>query len=461
MREDVSRRDFLGSTGRLAGGAAAAWSALHPAVHIARGEAVAANEKIAIALIGCGGMGNYDLDDFMRAPEVTVAALCDVDDRHLQSTAEKVEKKYGKRPGTTRDFRAIVDRKDIDAVVIGTPDHWHALPFVAACMAGKDVYCEKPVSHNILEGRAMVNAARRYKRVSQIGTQQRSGEHFQKAVKLVQEGKLGRVTLTRTWNFSNETPNGFGRPADEPHAPKGVDYDRWLGPAPHHAFNSMRFHGTFRWFFDYAAGMIGDWNVHLQDIIHWGMEVTAPKSVHAVGGRYVVNDLRDTPDTMIVTYEFEGKQGPFIQMYEMRKGNGYGIGGDSGHGMQFHGTDATLYVDRGGFKLVPERDGKKDRTPAVTSGGSDQHWPHVQNFLRCVKSRERCICDIETGHTSTVVCHLGNISLKVGRKIYWNAADERVVDKEGRPDAEANALLGREYRRGYELPKVEPAAAAT
>jgi predicted dehydrogenase len=455
MPDDMNRRNFLEISGRLAAvpTGATAWSALHPAVSVARGESVAASETIRVALIGCGGMGNANLDDFMRAPDVSIVGLCDVDQRHLDKTAAKVEKKTGKKPETTVDFHAILDRKDVDAVIIGTPDHWHAIPFIYACMAGKDVYSEKPVSHNIKEGRAMVNAARRYDRVSQIGTQQRSGEHFQKAVQLVREGKLGRISLTRTWNFSNEAPGGCGKPADQSEAPPGVDYDRWLGPAPKRPFNPVRFHGQFRWFFDYAAGMIGDWNVHLQDIIHWAMDVTAPRSVHAAGGKFTLDDIRDTPDTLLVTYEFDGPRGPFIQFYEMRKGNNHGIGGDPGHGMQFHGTDATLYLDRGGFRLIPEG----EITPAVKHGGSDQHWPHVQNFLACVKSRKRCICDIETGHNSTVVCHLGNISYRVGRKIFWDAKTETVVDQKGRPDAEANALLGREYRKSYELPRVEPA----
>lgn len=465
MAESPSRRQFLGSTGLAAAGAALG-ALPHPAIRTGQAAGVAANEKLTIAVIGCGGMGSYNLEDFLRADEVVVAGLCDIDDGRLEKAVERVEKKRGARPKTTKDFREIIDDKAIDAVIIGTPDHWHAIPFVAACMAGKDVYCEKPVSHNIREGRAMVNAARRYKRVSQIGTQQRSGEHFQKAVELVRSGKLGRVSLTRTWNFSNESPHGLGRPEDRDEPPKGVDYDRWLGPAPARPFNPMRFHGSFRWFYDYAAGMIGDWNVHLQDIIHWAMDVTAPKSVHACGGLFTIDDLRDTPDTLVVTYEFDSPSGPFIQMYEMRKGNNKGIGGDPGHGMQFHGTDATLYLDRGGFRVIPEeeerrrRDGegaeRRPRTEALESGGSDQHWPHVQNFLDCIKSREQCICDVETGHTSTVVCHLGNISYKLGRKIWWDAANEKVTFQDGRPDEEANGLLGREYRKGYELPKVEP-----
>jgi predicted dehydrogenase len=453
MPDELNRRDFLDNSGKLAAGTAgaAAWSALHPAVQVARGEMVAPSEKLRIALIGCGGMGNYDLDDFMRAPEVSVVALCDVDQRHLDRTASKVEKKYGKKPMTSADFHKILDNKDIDAVIIGTPDHWHAIPFVYACMAGKDVYCEKPISHNIKEGRAMIDAAQKYKRVSQIGTQQRSGEHFQKAVKLVRDGELGRITMTRTWNFSNEAPGGCGKPADRDQAPKGVDYDRWLGPAPKRPFNSARFHGTFRWFYDYASGMIGDWNVHLQDIIHWAMDVTAPKSVHAAGGKFALDDIRDTPDTLLVTYEFDSPHGPFVQFYEMRKGNNRGIGGDPGHGMQFHGTDATLYLDRDGFQLYPE----EKRAKPIKSGSSDQHWPHVQDFLSCVKTRKRCICDVETGHTSTVVCHLGNISYKLGRKICWDAKTETITDQKGQPDSEANALLGREYRSGYELPKIE------
>jgi predicted dehydrogenase len=443
MADDLNRRRFLGTTGLLAG--AAFQSFPHPAVRAAN---VAANETLGVALIGCGGMGGYDLADFMRADEVRIVGLCDIDDRHLNRAADHVTEKYDKKPRLTKDYREILDDKDVDAVIIATPDHWHAIPFINACLAGKDVYCEKPISHNIKEGRAMVEAAHRHKRVSQIGTQQRSGEHFQRAVDLVRLGVLGRVSLTRTWNFSNEAPDGLGRPDDQDSPPEGVDYDRWLGPAPKRPFNPARFHGNFRWFFDYAAGMIGDWNVHLQDIVHWAMNVEAPKSVHASGGIYTIDDLRDTPDTMVVTYEYDGPNGPFLQVYEMRKGNNHGIGGDPGHGIQFHGTDATLYLDRGGFRIIPER----GRTVTYHSGSSDQHWPHVQNFLNCVKSRDRCICDIETGHHSTIICHLGNISMKVGRKIYWDSKSETINDKDGRPDAEANALLGRHYRPGFELP---------
>ena len=211
------------NSGKLTAGTAgvAAWSALHPAVRVARGAMVAPSEKVRIALIGCGGMGNYDLDDFMRTRRFPWSRSATSISGTLTGPPDKVEKKYGKKPMTSADFHPILENKDIDAVIIGTPDHWHAIPFVYACMAGKDVYCEKPISHNIKEGRAMIDAARKYKRVSQIGTQQRSGEHFQKAVKLVQDGKLGRISMTRTWNFSNEAPEGCGKPADRDQAPNG------------------------------------------------------------------------------------------------------------------------------------------------------------------------------------------------------------------------------------------------
>ena len=320
-------------------------------------------------------------------------------------------------------------------------------------MAGKDVYCEKPICHNIKEGRAMVNAARRYKRVSQIGTQQRSGEHFQKAVKLVQDGKLGRVSMTRTWNFSNEAPYGCGKPMDRDKAPDGRRLRSLAWPGTQRPFNRVRFHGTFRWFYDYAAGMIGDWNVHLQDIIHWAMGVTAPKSVHAAGGKFTLDDIRDTPDTLLVTYEFDSPQGPFVQFYEMRKGNNHGIGGDTGHGMQFHGTDATLYLDRGGFQVIPER----QRTAAIKNGSSDQNWPHVAGFSQVREVAQAVYLRRRDGPYLHRRLPSRQYLLQAGSEDLLGCASETIVDQKGHPDAEANALLGREYRKGYELPKVEPA----
>ena len=342
MTPPVSRRDFLrGSAGAAASLAAA------PLALADDKKPTPPSEKVVVALIGCGGMGRTDLREFLRAPEVELAMLCDVDTRRIDGAikflkdaappAEKIQ--------TCVDFRRVLDRKDIDAVIIGTPDHWHALPLIYACQAGKDVYCEKPLAHNIVEGRAMVNAAHRNKRVVQIGTQQRSGTHFQDAVKHVQSGKLGKVHVCRTWICSgNNSPDGDGNPPDSD-PPKEVDYNFWLGPAPRRPFNKVRFHGSFRWFFDYGNGLCNDWGVHLNDIVLWAMKVQAPLAVCASGGKYVLSDLSDTPDTLEVVYDYPG----FTHVYTARRCcTNAGFRGRD-HGMEFQGSDGTLVLDRGGW----------------------------------------------------------------------------------------------------------------
>src|SRR5262245_31247741 len=264
----MNRRIFLGAA---AAGLAAPFALADDK------KTVSANDKVRVALVGCGGMGRANLHDFMRVPDFEIVALCDPDPAHIKGAAQDVEK--AKRPTeklqTEKDFRKIIDRKDIDAVIVGAPDHWHAYVLIAACAAGKDVYCEKPLSHNIVEGRKMVEAARKNNRVVQIGTQQRSGQHFKDAVKYVQDGKLGDVTLCRTWITNRHWPDFIGSPPDSD-PPTGVDYDLWLGPAPKRAFNCNRFHHQFRWFWDYGSGLCNDWGVHLNDIILWAMKVRAP-----------------------------------------------------------------------------------------------------------------------------------------------------------------------------------------
>src|SRR5262245_40806973 len=287
----LDRREFLESSALAAAGLAAPMSLADEK------KKVSPNDKIVTALIGCGGMGRANLKDFIRLPDFEVAAVCDIDPR--QRTAALKDLQAGQRPTEkveqVQDFRKVVERKDIDAVIIGTPDHWHAYVLIAACANGKDVYCEKPLSHNIVEGRAMVEAARRHKRVVQIGTQQRSGKHFQDAVKYVHSGRLGHIHTCRTWITNNSPPEGAGNPPDEA-PPPGVDYDLWLGPAPKRPFNRNRFHYQYRWFWDYGNGLCNDWGVHLNDIILWGMNVTAPISAAAVGGKLEITDNSDTPD---------------------------------------------------------------------------------------------------------------------------------------------------------------------
>ncbi len=439
----VNRRTFLG--------AAAAASLAVPLARAEDKKKVAANDKVNVALIGCGGMGSYNLSDFLRVPAVECVAVADPDPAHQKAALELVAK-AGRRADkveAVQDFRKILERKDLDAVIVGTPDHWHAYVLIAACAAGKDVYCEKPLSHNIVEGRAMVEAARRNKRVVQIGTQQRSGQHFKDAVAYVRSGKLGHVYACRTWIANNTPPDGVGNPPDgDP--PPGVDYDLWLGPAPKRPFNRNRFHQSFRWFWDYGNGLCNDWGVHLNDIILWGMNVRAPLSVSAVGGRHDVKDNGDTPDTLDISFEYPG----FTHVYTVRRGKLPGFHRMS-HGMEFEGTSGMLTLDRDGWRVTPSGDGVK----AEKHGGSEQHFAHVGNFLHCLRNRsEKTASDIEEMHRATTTCHLANISYKVKRRVYWDAEKERCYrgyDADTKKflveDAEANAYLLREPRKPWSL----------
>ncbi len=447
----ITRRGFVGTMG--VGASAAAMS-----FGVAKG-AVGANDKIRFGLIGSGSRASQLLDPFLRNEEVEIVAVADVDDSQSAKAADTIaSKRDGRKPTTMRDYRAILDDPSINAVIIATPDHWHAQPTIQACQAGKDVYVEKPVAHNVLEGRAMVDAARKYNRVVAVGTQQRSSENFQKAVEVVRSGVLGKVTWVQTWNYENISPLGMGIHPDEP-VPDGVDYDRWLGPASVRPFNRNRFHLLFRWFFEYAGGMMSDWGVHLNDIVLWALDQKGPQSVSASGGVWAVEDDRDTPDTLQVVYDFP----ECTLTYSMRKGNGLAFNGHE-YGILFCGTNGSLMLDRSGHQIIPDKvilpygiklvygdiDIRKiELEPSEHKAKNDGTNEHVRNYLDCLKSREKPTTEIEIAHHSTNTTHLGNIAYKLGRKLYWDA------DKESfKNDPEANALLGREYRKGYELPAV-------
>lgn len=440
---EMNRRTFLGATTAAVTGLT---------VHAAS-RRIAANEKVSVALVGCGGMGRADLSFFMRLPDFEIAAVCDIDPRQIENAMNDVKKanRSTEKVATEKDFRKIIERKDIDAVIVGTPDHWHPYVLIAACANGKDVYCEKPLSHNIVEGRTMVKAARQNKRIVQIGTQQRSGQHFQEAAKFVQSGKLGHVYMCRTWITNGTGPEGSGNPPDQDQAPDGVDYDMWLGPAPKRPFNPNRFHYNFRWFWDYGSGLCNDWGVHLNDIILWGMNVKAPLSVSALGGRHEIKDNSDTPDTLDVYFEYPN----FTHVYTVRRGKTlYGFHKKS-HGMEFQGTNGTLTLDRGGWFVTPVGAGVQ----AEKHGGSEQNFAHVKNFLHCIRNREdKTASDIEDMHRATSTCHLANISYKLKRRIYWDAENERcyrgydpATKKFMDEDAEANAYLLREPRKPWSL----------
>src|SRR5947209_220274 len=326
----IHRRHFLGISAAAAAGLATA-----PALSEEK-KKVPASEKVTVALVGCGGMGRADMNAFVKLLDFQIVALCDPDPRHIEDAVKDLKKanRPTEKVQIEKDFRKIVERKDLDVVICGTPDHWHAYVLMAACANGKDVYCEKPLSHNIVEGRAMVNCARRNKRVVQIGTQQRSGQHFKDAVKYVQDGKLGDVTLCRTWITNHNKPDFIGNPPDSD-PPPGVDYNLWLGPAPERPFNRNRFHHHFRWFWDYGNGLCNDWGVHLNDIILWAMKARAPIGVYACGGKFQMQDNSDTPDVLDVHYYYPS----FTHTYTVRRGHHFYGDADvnkAQHGMEFH-----------------------------------------------------------------------------------------------------------------------------
>ncbi|GMV37336.1 MAG: dehydrogenase [Fimbriimonadales bacterium] len=439
MSDELNRREFLEKSTRAALAAGVGLAGLRLGATEAEASVmtkrVGPNDKVVVGVIGTGGMGRADMRFFMQNSDVQIGALCDV---YKPNLAEAV-KMAGPDVPTYGDFRQVLDRKDIDAVIVATPDHWHCMIGVMACMAGKDVYCEKPLSIDIAQGRDFVKAARKYGRVVQTGTQQRSGTHFQNAVLAVQRGVIGRVSSAQVWIVGNLTPDGIGNPPDEP-PPADLDWEMWQGPAKRHPYNKNRCIYNFRWFWDYSGGKMTDWGTHLIDIIHWATGVDYPLAVSASGGKYVLRDNRETPDTMVAVFDYPG----FTMTWTQQDANGYGRDGH-GYGMQLHGTEGTIFIDRGGWAIIPE--GK--RIEAAQHGGSPQNEPHVRDFLDCVKSRNKPRSDVEICHRSTSACHLANISLWTKRKIVWDGAKEEIVG-----DKDAAKHLRRPTTRPWAMPKL-------
>ncbi len=427
---EMERRSFLGAalttslfTGRLAG----------------------ANDKIRVGFIGLGRMGRSNLGVCIKMPECEAAALCDVYRPNLE-----LAQKMAPEAKVYKDFRELIAAKDLDVVCVSTPDHWHAYMAVEACKAGKDVYVEKPIAVAIEEGRLMVQAARKYNRVVQVGTQQRSGAHFQKARDLVRSGRLGKISFVRTWNYGNQYPEGMGNPPDSD-PPAELDWDMWLGPARKAPFNENRFgvhpkdFSRFRWFWDYAGGMVTDWAIHLLDIVLWAMEAAGPNIITASGGKYYIQDNRDTPDTIQVTWEFPN----WICVYENRILNAQSMFNE-GYGILFHGTDGTLFVDRSRYQLIPERrrDGDRmvDRTePEELKTTGNHNRSHWEDFVASIRSRQRPVSDIEEGHRSTAMALLGNVAFRSRQRVDWDPKSETTSNKEARP------YLRREYRKPWKL----------
>ena len=416
----------------------------------------APSERLRAGFVGVGGRARSLLNMFAEQKDVDILALADIDSRRLPQAVETVKTKNGNDPKTYGDFRHIIDDANIDILVVGTPDHWHAIPTILGCMAGKDVYVEKPDGHNILEGRRITEAMRKYQRIVQLGTQARSSQHFVDAIQYIKTGALGKVLVAKAWESSRQGPIGFpsdGRP------PEGVDYETWLGPAPKRPFNPRRFHGSWRWFFDYGTGDLGNDGVHRLDYARWAMNTALeaqgepatylPTKITATGGKWYFDDAQEWPDTLQVNYEYPGhEKGPGkILTYEMRVWTPYNTrGGDLSEG-------AIVYGDRG-YIVFGNRHWKAyaGKEKLVAEGkGQNKATLHIRNFLDCVKSRQKPNADVETvGHPSSVLTHAGNVSWRVGRQVQLDPETEEFID-----DDEANALRTRsEYRKPWLLPDV-------
>lgn len=409
-----------------------------------------ANKRIRVGLIGCGGQGTNDLRKMLMIPHIECVALCDVDDAQVTQAAAMVAKQANQNPALrTKDFRQVTDDKNIDAVIIGTPDHWHALTMVTACQSGKDVYVEKPLSLTIGEGRVMVDVARRHNRVVQMGTQQRSTPHYKDAYDYVQSGTLGKIRVVRTWAYQDWMGNIERVPDSAP--PASVDYDFWLGPAPKRPFNKNRFHFNFRWYYDYSGGLMTDWGAHMIDIANWYMGIKAPLSASSVGGKFgFPDDAEETPDTQQAIWDC----GNYSMIWEHATAIGQGPY-QRDHGVAIHGNNGVLVVDRGGWEVYPETTGsgkRKSFKPTAASlprqggGSADGHFLHVKNFVDCLDSRKKPNSDVEIGHNSMIACHLGNIAFRTKRTIRWDVEKEQVIN-----DAEAQKLVTKEYRAPWKL----------
>jgi predicted dehydrogenase len=441
-----NRRSFLQQSTALVGGSILLSALNNKAFAILKNK-IPASDQLNIGAIGINGMGWADVTAALKIPGVNLVAVCDVDKNVITKRLADLAKTGAdaSKVKIYSDYRQLLDQKDIDAVIIGTPDHWHALIMMDACAAGKDVYVEKPVGNSIEECRAMVAAQQKYKKVVQAGQWQRSQQHFKDAVDFVQSGKLGNIRTVKVWCYQGWMKPGPVVPDSAP--PDGVDYTTWLGPAPTRTFNSSRFHFNFRWFWDYAGGLMTDWGVHLLDYGLLGMKSPTPKSVSALGGRFAYPELlEETPDTLTTLYEFDG----FNMVWDSAMGIDNGSYSRD-HGIAYIGNNGTLILSRGGWEVIEEKQSKnKVLVPFAkpSDNGLDKHW---ENFVSVVKSRkmEDLHCSIQAGAHVATVAQMGNIAYRTGNKLNWDAAKERFTDE----DINKKYLM-KEYHNGYKLPKV-------
>jgi predicted dehydrogenase len=424
--------------------------------------AAGANERVRLGFIGVGNRGDQVLDAFLRHPDAEVVAISDLSAAYREFAADKA----GTHPQLYQDYRQLLDRKDIDAVVIATPDHWHALQTIHACQAGKDVYVEKPLSLSVAEGRRMVHAVRRHQRVCQVGIHRRSIGVCREAADFVRGGGLGKVTAARAFHIQNEWPTGIGNPPDSD-PPPDLDWNAWLGPAPLRRYNKNRTFYRFRWFYDYSGGQVTNFGVHYLDFIQWALGAEAPVTVTALGARASgMKDNREIPDTLEAVWQYPGGTLVTFSQFNATAAQ-WSVPGTE---VEIRGTLGTLYLIGDRYEIVPDaisddefparspltrqRDAKyrRDAKPRIegrriAGDSSGDTVPHARNFLDCVKSRKPCNCDIETGHRSTSATLLANIALKTRSVLDWDAKAERFLKND-----QANRLLSYKYRSPHQLP---------
>lgn len=433
---DTTRRDFLKKASVMAAGSLITLDSFSNT-----GIANPASDKIRVGLIGANGMGFNDLTSFLKNSDVECAAICDIDRNVLNNRTDALIKRGFPKPKLYVDYRKMLENKDIDAVIIGTPDHWHCLILVDALEAGKHAYVEKPIGNSIAEINIMQKAVQKNKKIVQVGQWQRSQPHFVDAVNYLKSGKLGRIRTCKTWSYV-DWKGPVPKVADAP-VPEGVNYDMWLGPAQKRPFNKNRFHFTFRWYWDYAGGLMTDWGVHMIDYILYGMGKQIPDSVMAIGGKYAFpDDAMETPDTMTAVYDFKD----FTMLWEHTIGIGLG-NWKRPHGMSYIGENGTLILDRNGWEVVPEK--KRIEAVPVQKNIGDGLDIHVRNFLACIKNNTpgKLNADINAGRDVALVAQMGNIAFRTGEKICWDN------QKQSFNSSSANKLIIPEYHNGWALPK--------
>jgi predicted dehydrogenase len=426
-----TRREFIKQTGTFVAGTTALTVAR-------RTRAAEANNRVVVGVIGPGGMGTNLLKSFAGQKDVAIAYVCDPDSERMAKAARTAEEISNRRPKEVKDLRRILEDKSVDAVIVATPDHWHAPATILACETGKHVYVEKPCSHNIREGGWMVEAARRHRRVVQVGTQSRSTAHVRRAMELLHGGAIGDVLVAKAWNSQRRSSIGRAQPSDPP---PHLDFDLWVGPAAMVPYQSNLLHGVWRWWHGFGTGDMGNDGVHDLDIARWGLGVeTHPTTVAALGGKYFFDDDQQFPDTQYVVFEYAGEGQRKRQLiYEQRLWSPY-VQEGSENGNAFYGTNGMLILGKhSGWQLFGPRNELREKM----SGGV-QDLSHHRNFLECIRSGSRPHADIEIGHLSAALCHLGNIATRVRRTLNFDPVEEKILG-----DSEAAALLGREYRSGH------------